>query len=300
MHYDSLVKRIESLCEERSLPIHRDVKVGPYLAPVVIHARDEAGIGRDVLIAVEPRHWNLSVSKRMAKWATKYLERMQHLTEVDFVAIVVGGDRSMPEGITSLRELADFLNGFSTPEISDDAQAQTGRLRGSPQPTKKYENELLGTLVFCAMPFAAEFDAVFFDMILPAVEQAILVALRTDQEDSLISIDRRIMDGIRRSDIVLADISGHNPNVMYEIGVAHALAKPTLLLKNDGLPLPFDIHYHEIMKYSLNDCGSSKQLLSERLTKGINGLWKGFRCELEGPSNSFDDYWRKGPTIRHH
>lgn len=49
-----------------------------------------------------------------------------------------------------------------------------------------------------------------------------------------------ILDGIRRADLIIADVTRKNPNVLYEIGFAHALRKPTILLfdvkSNDSLP----------------------------------------------------------------
>jgi nucleoside 2-deoxyribosyltransferase len=49
-----------------------------------------------------------------------------------------------------------------------------------------------------------------------------------------------IFDAIRDADLILADLSGQNPNVLYELGFAHALRKPTILLvdikSGTGLP----------------------------------------------------------------
>jgi nucleoside 2-deoxyribosyltransferase len=38
-----------------------------------------------------------------------------------------------------------------------------------------------------------------------------------------------VLDGIRRADLIIADVSRHNPNVMFEIGFAQAFRKPTIL-----------------------------------------------------------------------
>ncbi len=53
-----------------------------------------------------------------------------------------------------------------------------------------------------------------------------------------------ILERIRRADLIVADVSQHNPNVMYELGFAHALRKPTILLastKSDDSKLPADL-----------------------------------------------------------
>ena len=53
-----------------------------------------------------------------------------------------------------------------------------------------------------------------------------------------------ILDSIRQADLIVADVSRQNPNVLYEVGFAHALRKPTILLVNiksdSNLPSAFD------------------------------------------------------------
>ena len=52
-----------------------------------------------------------------------------------------------------------------------------------------------------------------------------------------------ILDAIRDADLIIADVSRQNPNVLYEIGFAHALRKPTILLVSieSGSGLPSDL-----------------------------------------------------------
>lgn len=53
-----------------------------------------------------------------------------------------------------------------------------------------------------------------------------------------------ILERIRHADLIVADVSRQNPNVMYELGFAHALRKPTILLastKSDDSKLPADL-----------------------------------------------------------
>ena len=52
-----------------------------------------------------------------------------------------------------------------------------------------------------------------------------------------------ILDRIREADLIIADVSRQNPNVLYEVGFAHALRKPTILLYNikSGSSFPSDL-----------------------------------------------------------
>lgn len=279
----TLNEQIENACRIRALRIEHDVHVGPYLAPIVIEAYDPSGVARNVRILVEPRHWSLSVAKRLAGTIQNHRDRLCKLTRVDFVAIVVGGSEEMPAGLTSLGELEQFLDGFAPPldSVGMGKANSTENARSFPSTTDAYERDISDQimtwtgqgLVFCAMPFAPEFDSVFFELIAPAVADAGLTVLRTDQEETLKPIDRRIRDGIRNSALVLGDTTGLNPNVMYEIGLAHSLKKDTLLLRHDDGALPFDLRNIEVLQYSMPNCGALKPELSSRLKSAVNEIW---------------------------
>ncbi|GAA1306351.1 hypothetical protein GCM10009610_18710 [Pseudonocardia xinjiangensis] len=55
------------------------------------------------------------------------------------------------------------------------------------------------------------------------------------------TITSQIIDGLLQSDLVIADLTDHNPNVFYELAIRHAVAKPFIQLIAEGQTLPFDI-----------------------------------------------------------
>ena len=67
----------------------------------------------------------------------------------------------------------------------------------------------------------------------------------------------QVWQGIRGSDAVVADITGKNPNVFYEIGLAHALGKEVILLTQEA-DAPFDIRSSRLIRYSLGDLATLK------------------------------------------
>lgn len=69
---------------------------------------------------------------------------------------------------------------------------------------------------------------------------------------------------IRRSDVLLADLTGMNPNVFYELGLAHALGKETILMKQISVdPVPFDVQSYKYCEYDLADLASLEAWLTQ-------------------------------------
>ena len=62
----------------------------------------------------------------------------------------------------------------------------------------------------------------------------------------------QIWQGIRRADVVVADITGSNPNVFYELGLAHALGKEVIMLAQGTEAPPFDVSTARLLRYDLS------------------------------------------------
>lgn len=105
-------------------------------------------------------------------------------------------------------------------------------------------------VVFVLMPFDPEFDAVYRDLIQRTLVDAGFRVLRADDLLANANVLRAIIMGIRDSDMVVADLTGLNPNVLYEVGIAHALEKPVILLAQDIEEVPFDLRQYRVVVYS--------------------------------------------------
>jgi hypothetical protein len=92
--------------------------------------------------------------------------------------------------------------------------------------------------VFVVMPFRDESEDLWDFGIRPAVEE---LGWQCTRADTAIAspgfIVAQIYEQISRADVVIGEMTGQNPNVFYEIGFAHALGKPTLLLAKSGADL---------------------------------------------------------------
>jgi hypothetical protein len=102
------------------------------------------------------------------------------------------------------------------------------------------ENLMVPNTVFIVMSFKAEFNVIYkvYERLCKGLK---LNAVRTDKTFSLEKIRPRILDGIRHSAFVIADVTEMSPNVFYEVGFAEGLGKPVIATAKLDTKLPFDI-----------------------------------------------------------
>ena len=101
---------------------------------------------------------------------------------------------------------------------------------------------------FVLMPFDEAFEDVYKLGIKPACQAAGAYCERVDEQIFDERILDRIYNQIAKADIVIADMTGRNPNVFYEVGYAHALGKLTILLTQNADDIPFDLkHFPHIV-----------------------------------------------------
>ena len=103
--------------------------------------------------------------------------------------------------------------------------------------------------VFVVMPFAAEFRPVYDDH-LRAVAARLGVSIeRADDFFSAGSVVRDVWNAISHARVVIADCTGRNPNVFYELGVAQTLGKPVILIAQNVDDMPFDVRHMRTIAY---------------------------------------------------
>ena len=94
---------------------------------------------------------------------------------------------------------------------------------------------------FVVMQFTPPYNELYTDVIRPVCDELGLQAVRTDETFGPGLIIADIARQIVESNVVIADITPANPNVYYEVGHAHALGKPTILIAEKPTQLPFDV-----------------------------------------------------------
>ena len=104
--------------------------------------------------------------------------------------------------------------------------------------------------VFMIMPFQEEFLELY-GMIKEKLKDEYEFSNAGDLDNKR-SILQDIVVGIGNADVIIADVTGLNPNVFYELGLCHALNKKVILITQDINELPFDIRSYRVSEYETN------------------------------------------------
>ena len=106
---------------------------------------------------------------------------------------------------------------------------------------------------FTIMPFGGCFDDYYNQIFVRAIKSAGLAPRRVDCTYSSDYIVQDIWNYTKSCKLILADLTGNNPNVYYELGLAHAIAKPTILVTESIIDIPFDVQGLPIIAYDKNE-----------------------------------------------
>jgi hypothetical protein len=125
------------------------------------------------------------------------------------------------------------------------------------------------TLVSAMMPFHPDFNAVYATLQRTA-EAAGLRCRRADDIWENPAVIQDVVSLIDRSSVVICDCTGRNPNVFYEIGIAHTLGREVILITQVDADIPFDLRHLRYVRYLNN--GEGLDALSARLLPRLNDL----------------------------
>lgn len=131
--------------------------------------------------------------------------------------------------------------------------------------------------LFVIMPFSEKtdiypkgyFDEVFNSLIVPAASQAGYNAQTANQQGSDI-IHKTIVSSIYNAELILADLTEHNPNVLFELGLAIAFKKKVAIIRAKGTKPIFDVdNSMRVLDYNPNLWKSTLEMDVGKLEKHI-------------------------------
>lgn len=124
---------------------------------------------------------------------------------------------------------------------------------------------------FIVMQFSSDFDDIYSEIIRPVCEENHIECVRGDEMYTNTLIIDDIIKSIKESYLVIADITPNNANVFYEIGFAHGINKPVILLCDKKKEkLPFDVNGMRVIHYDNSIAG--KKIVEEKLNKHLREI----------------------------
>jgi hypothetical protein len=110
-------------------------------------------------------------------------------------------------------------------------------------------------MCFVLMPFKPNFGRIYEEVIKPTIEKRGYEVLKADELYTTSPIIEDIWTKINECQTIIADVTGKNPNVFYELGIAHTVGKRTIILSQNDDDVPFDLRYLRYYKYDDTQSG---------------------------------------------
>jgi len=122
--------------------------------------------------------------------------------------------------------------------------------------------------VFVVMPFAPEFDRVFSAIKSASDSVSEIQLVRGDEIEQPGPIINQIMQSISDADVIVAEVGSRNPNVYYEVALAHCVQKPAILIADRRKidEIPFDLRHNRVIAYDKADMAGLAGALSRSLS----------------------------------
>jgi len=117
---------------------------------------------------------------------------------------------------------------------------------------------------FYLCPFSEPFNSIYSDHIIKLLDSEKFTVQRADEIFGIQPIIEDIWEGINSASIIIADVTGRNPNVMYEIGMAHTVGKPVVIITQNIEDVPFDLKHYRciIYQYTPRGCAALEKQLA--------------------------------------
>lgn len=136
------------------------------------------------------------------------------------------------------------------------------------EPPPAVENNLCSVI----LPFREPFTTIYEDCIKPPLEHA---GFKVMKADDIFAPGNYVIENIwrliNRSALLLADVTGKNPNVFYELGIAHTVGRDVILITQNKDDVPFDIQNLRYFHYAA-DSEQNKQKLRNELETVVKDI----------------------------
>lgn len=233
-----------------------------------VFVQEKTSSGALVRTAIECKAYSKPIGLEIINQFASLVSLLKERKLIDRGAIVTTEGftkqaREAAKDLIDLLEIADLqqrVKGMASELKAATLEVDEDVRRKASNPVKEQPR------IFVLMPFASEFLDVYVLGIREVAEKLGFTVDRADDIEHNGNILDLVQQKIRQADILIADMSTRNANVFYEIGFAHAVNRPTVLLCRNTDTVPFDLQSINYIKYAgIVD-------LRERLEKRLKAL----------------------------
>jgi hypothetical protein len=220
--------------------------------------------GANVLLLIRDRKANDIVSLctefELSPTVSYYVEaKVNQLTSAGLIVAVGNGRYEVVDNWRNIQSALDI----SLTQVSTlgPGSIVVQPFFGQPDKLSKLDD------LFVAMPFLDDLKPVWEDHIKNVAKSLGLSVVRADDFFTAHSIISDVWNAICSTRAVIADCTGRNPNVFYEIGIAHTIGKPVVLIAQNSDDVPFDLRHLRYILYEYTPRGM--QQLEQKLAQTL-------------------------------
>lgn len=204
--------------------------------------------------AIECKFYKDHVGNRVVNDFSRIVDTLKHSGDIDKGIIISSSGFTQDARLVAEKKGIDLLTIDDLRQVVSDRGIKlptvpTGKPKKPPIPSlPKRAKRILR--IFIIMPFTPELDDVYHLGIREVVAKVGGSCERADEIQHVGGIIEKIYDSIKDADIIIAELTVPNPNVYYEVGFAHGLGKPVILLTRNIQNTPFDLRRYNHVVYS--------------------------------------------------
>jgi hypothetical protein len=201
------------------------------------------------------------MEKKIKDWAEK-IKNEHRYSKAQLAIDITGGTKPMSIGAQNAAKSLDIPAFYLSVDYDIDTKQPIPGTESLVEMQRSYTDP---DLVFVIMPFSSELDSVY-GCIKESVREVQLRCVRVDEEIFSGGIMERVRGNIYKAGIIIAELSKHNPNVYFELGLAHAKKKKIVMITQKIQKVPFDLKHLRMVIYKPSDINGLKEKLKTELT----------------------------------
>lgn len=268
--WESFEDEVASIYRALGAKVQRNVNLAGFQIDMVVIETTPSK--QPLRLTIECKFYKERVGNRIINDFSRVVETLKQANLADRGVVVSSS------GFTQDADLVAKHTSIELLTIDDLRQAMPDR--AIPMPAKHKEEPISSVEVsppekakrtpriFIVMPFTPELDDVYHLGIREVAANLGATCERADEMQYVGGVIEKIYGSIRDADIIVAEVTAPNPNVYYEVGFAHALRKPVLLLTRDVQATPFDLRgYNHIIYSSIVDLRNRLEIMLGHMLK---------------------------------